>query len=681
MPKLSDPIQIGEIHVKNRLFAGPIVSNWGNTWGGITDTLLEGFELRAKGGFGLVTIEATTISPRTNNFGHMLEFSSDKHIPGFNKVAQVVHRWGAKTVIQLQHGGRQSTPSMCDEQIWGDCPPLAPSKDTPPVPGRPPVREMTPEDIEETISQFVRAATLAQAASLDGVLFHLTHGFLCHQFLSPWLNRRTDEWGIGNAQYRFCTEIIRRTREAVGRRFIIGARIAAEDSLDAVAAMFNPVVADATDTLTIDRTAKQIAPQLAEAGLDYIEVTTGVLETVHQQIPPLYMPRGYFIRYAEEIRKNVKIPVVSGGKVCDPLLAARLVEAGRVDAVFMGRPGLADPASPRKFFTGRRDDVRQCIFCDHCTTDLFNQREIKCAINPDIGPLKFEPVKRVFTPKKVLVVGGGVGGMEAARVAHLSGHDVTLCEKRGELGGMVKGASKLARLYTRDLANITQWQEHQLSKLSVKVELNRDVTPETVKHLAPDCVILATGSTFDTADLKGGDQPIAAPLDAYLMGKMEPGQRVVIIGGAVGAEPALSLAREGKEVTILESGPELGEIVECIYTSGVASGPWMYIFRTWYIIDELRKEKNATLHTGIKVKAVTSNTVEFMDANRTDQAIDADSVIVATGHKSIKKLGAALTGSVPELYEVGDCVQPGRIKDAIYGAHRVVRSQLNEEIF
>ncbi|NIQ39468.1 MAG: FAD-dependent oxidoreductase [Proteobacteria bacterium] len=680
MPKLSDPIRIGQREVKNRLFAGPIVSNWGNTLGGITDTVVEGFEMRAKGGFGLVTVEATTISPRTNNFGHMLEISSPKHICGFNKIAQVVHRWGAMTVVQLQHGGRQSMPSMCDEEIWGDCTPLAPSKDTPPAPGRPPLREITPEEIEEIISQFVRGVMIARDASIDGVLFHFTHGFLCHQFLSPWLNRRTDEWGLGNGQYRFCTEIIRRSREAVGPGFILGARIPAEDSLDAVAAMFNPVVEEATDSLTIDMTAKKLAPQLAKAGLDYLEVTTGVLETVHQQIPLLYMPRGYFVRFAEEIKKNVKIPVVSGGKVCDPLLAARLVEGGRVDAVFMGRPALADPDSPKKFFSGRREEIRQCIFCDHCTIDLFNQREIKCAINPDIGPMKFEHLKRVFNPKKVLVVGGGVGGMEAARLAHLSGHDVTLCEKRGELGGMVKGASNLARLYTRDLANITRWQEHQLSKLSVKVELNQEVTSKTVKKRAPDCVILATGSTFDTADVKGGDQPSVAPLDAYLLGEADPGQRVVMIGGAIGAEPALSLAKEGRQVTILESGPELGEMVECAYASGIASGPWMYMFRTWYILDELRKERNATVKTDIVIKEITSTGVAFVDRDGQNQVIEADTIIIATGHRSNNGLGEALPDSVPEVYEVGDCVHPGRIKDAIYGAHQVVRDQLNEDL-
>jgi 2,4-dienoyl-CoA reductase-like NADH-dependent reductase (Old Yellow Enzyme family)/thioredoxin reductase len=679
MPKLSDPIRIGQVEVKNRLFAGPIVSNWGNVWGGITDTLVEEYELRARGGFGLVTIEATTISPRTNNFPHMLELSSPKHACDYNKIVQVIHRWGAKTVIQLQHGGRQANPSMCDPELWGDCTPLAPSKETPPFPGRPPLREITPKEIEEVISNFVRGVSIAESAGFDGVLFHFTHGFLCHAFLSPWTNRRTDEWGIGNGQYRFCTEIIRRSREAVGPGFVLGARIPAEDNLDAVAAMINPAAGETKECLTVDLMANQIAPQLVEAGLDYLEVTTGVLESCHHQIPHLYQPRGYFVKWAEKIRKNVDVPVVSGGKVCDPLLAAKWVEGDRLDAVFMGRPILADPDSPRKFFGGRREEIRQCIFCDNCTLDLFDQREIKCAVNPDVGPMKFRPMKRATKSKKLLVVGGGVGGMEAARLSALSGHEVTLYEKRNELGGMVKGASSLARFYTRDLANIINWQKNQLSKSSVKAELNREVDFETVKALGPDAVVLATGAYFDSSEIAGGDQPIVIKLDSYLMGEAQVGKRVVVVGGAIGAEPALSLAREGKEVTILEAGPQIGEMWGASYVSGLASGPWMYLFRTLHVIDEITKEETAQVFTEVKVREVIATGVRFVDSTGKERTVEADSVIIATNHKPSNTLKEELVGIVPEVYEVGDCIRPGRIKDAIYAAHNVVRDQLNEE--
>jgi 2,4-dienoyl-CoA reductase-like NADH-dependent reductase (Old Yellow Enzyme family)/thioredoxin reductase len=681
MPKLSDPIQLGQVEVKNRLFAAPIVSNWGDYWGGVTDTVLEGFELRARGGFGLVTVEATTIGSRTNNFAHMLELSTDKHACDFNKIAQVVHRWGAKLVVQLQHGGRQSNPAMCDPEVWGDCTPLAPSKDTPPCPDRPPLREMTHEEIEQVISDFVRGASLAKTAGFDGVLFHYTHGFLGHQFLSPWLNRRTDQWGIQEGTYLFCTEIIRRSREAVGPSFILGARIPGEDNLDAVSEMVNPAAGPTENTLTIDRTANEIAPQLAEAGLDYFEVTTAVLETCHHQIPPLYYPRGYLIKYAEKVKQKVSIPVVGGGKVCDPLLAARWVEDNRVDAVFMGRPALADPDAARKFFGGRREEIRQCIFCDHCTTDLFNQREIKCAINPDIGPIQFQPMRKPPKPKRVLVVGGGVGGMEASRLASATGHEVTLYEKQTDLGGMVKGASSLRRFYTRDLANIVNWQKYQLSKSSARLELNQEVNVDTAKGVNPDVVILATGAYIDGSHIKGVDQQIVTRLDSYLMGNGQVGDRVVVIGGGIGAEPALSLAREGKQVTILEEGPQLGELVECSYASGIASGPWMYLFRTLCVLDEITKEKNASVFTEAKVREITPKGVQFTDNAGKDQMAAADTVIIATDHKPNNALRKALAGVVPEIYEVGDCIKPGRIKDAIYSAHHVVRDQLNEEVW
>ena len=680
MAKLTDSIKIGEVEIKNRLFAAPFVGNWGNYWGGVTDTVLETYENRAKGGYGLVAIEATTIDSRTNNFAHMLELTHFKHACDFNKIVQVIHRWGAKAVVQLQHGGSRSNPQMCDEAVWGDTTPLAPSAETPPYPGRPPLREITLDEIEEVLSKYVTSVTIAKTAGLDGVLFHFTHGFLPHQFMSPWTNRRTDKWGVQDGKYLFCTEIIRRCREAVGPNFMLGARIPGEDNLDTVAAMVNPAAGEAKNYLTLEMMAKQIAPQLVEAGLDYLDVTTGQLEAIHHVIPMLYMPRGYFIKYAEEIKKNVKVPVVGGAKVCDPLLAARAVEDGRVDAVFVARPMLADPDYPRKFFGGRKEEIRQCISCDYCTVQLFSQYEVKCAVNPDIGPIKFPLIKKVSNPKKVLVVGGGVGGMEAARLADLSGHKVTLCESRNELGGMVKAVSSLPRLYTRDLANIINWQKHQLSKSSVKVELNKKVTLATVKKIDPDSVILATGAHFDVSELKGCDQSIVTTLDAYLKGDMQAGERVVVIGGAIGAEPALSLAREGKEVTILEEGPHVGALEGIAFTSGIGSGPWMYLYRTLWMINELGAEKKANIFSEVKIKEITKSGVNFTDNEGKDQSIDADTVIIATNHKPNTELRESLSDIVSEIYEVGDCIKPGQIKDAIHSAHHVVRSQLNEEL-
>jgi NADPH-dependent 2,4-dienoyl-CoA reductase/sulfur reductase-like enzyme len=360
------------------------------------------------------------------------------------------------------------------------------------------------------------------------------------------------------------------------------------------------------------------------------------------------------------------------------LLAEKAVENGRVDAVFLARPSVADPESARKFFEGRRKEIRQCICCDYCTIQLFNQYEVKCAINPDIGPIQFRPMRKVTNGKKVLVVGAGVGGMEAARLADWCGHQVILCEKRNEPGGMVQGASSLPRFYTRDLANILKWQKYELSVSSVEMKLGIEVTPEMVRELGPDAIILATGAVSDGSEIPGHDHQMVMALEEYLMGDKKTGDHVAVIGGAVGAEPALSLAKEGKTVTVLEEGPQFGPLKGVAFQSGLASAPWMYLYRTFWVIDEMSKTPNATVHTEVTIKAITSEGVKFADDKGQDRSVPADSVILASGRRPNSALKESLRDLDIPVYELGDCLNPGTIRDAIYGAHHVVRDQLND---
>lgn len=580
-------------------------------------------------------------------------------------------------MVQLQHGGRCSAPWLCDEWAWGDCTPRAPSAEAPPYLFRPPPKEMTEADIEEAIGKYVKSITLAKLAGLDGVLLHGTQGFLLHQFLSPWTNRRTDKWGIREGKYLFWTEIIRQVREAVGPNFIIGARIPGEDNLDAIVQMLQPGAKPESECLTLDVMAEQVAPKLVEAGPDYLDVTTGVLEAIHILIPILYQPRGSMIHYGEEIRKYVKVPVAGGGKVCDPLLAERLVEENRLDAVYVGRQLFADPDFPKKYFEGRRDDIRKCLSCDVCTLRLFNQWEVKCSVNPDFGPYKNQPLERAKRPRKVLVVGGGVAGMEAGRLASQMGHEVILCEKDGELGGIVKAVAEIPRLYTADLGNIVDWQKCQIATAAVDVRLNTEVTPELVSEIKPDAVILATGAIFDASRMKGHDKSIATDLNACLKEEARVGKRVVIIGGAVGAEPAVSLAREGKEVTLLEEGPLLGPIDFVQYQSGIGSAPWMYLYRTLPILTYLN-EAGVKIFTEVKNIEITDTGVKFLDKEHQAHTVAADTVVLAVDHCPNKKLAEALEGKVCQIYQIGDCVAPGRIYEAIHSAHHIVRDALGQ---
>lgn len=667
MPKLTDAIQVGKFTVKNRLWAAPMNSNQVDWWGMPTPNLVRLYEERARGGFGLVAVEAIVCPPESGNALSGLRLWHPKHASALHRIAEVIHRWQAVAILQFALSGRQCFPYPIDPVF---CPggviptPLTPSVDTPMPPGFPPPKEITPEDIENLFQEVDRELALIQKSGFDGVLLHFTHGFLGQQFMSPWTNHRTDKYGENRAL--FGREFIERVRKTAGPNFIIGVRVAATDGLDDATRFVNPL-ATPENQLTVDM-VKEYVKEFEVAGADYIDVTAGVLETVHKFCPTLYDPQGFYVRGAVEIKKSVNIPVVSGGKIMDRALAERIVEEGRLDAVFLGRGQLSDPDTPRKWlYENREEDVRRCTACAYCMQNFAGGVDVVCAINPDVVPYRLPPIRRSEKQRRVVVVGGGVAGMEAARVAALCGHNVTLLEKEKELGGIVTAVSKMPRLYMRNLNNVVEWQKMQLKKLNVKTRLGQEATPDDIQALRPDVVILATGAYFDGSRIPGADKPPAAELGAYLRGEVTAGERVIVIGTR-GAEAAVSLAREGKKVVLLEEGTEA--MLHAI--------PWIYplTMRSFVLLDYILKEKELTFLAEVKIEGIADKGVTFVDKEGKRQTLEADTVIIATDHSPCKELKRALEGKAKQLYEIGDCIVPGTLKNAIYSANTVVRDAM-----
>lgn len=636
--KVFQPITIGTMEVKNRIVAGPMVMNHATEDGHVTPRMVEYYAAKAKGGFGLVHVEASYIRPDGNMFSRMLGVYSDRQLPGLNELVEAIHAYGAKCTIQLVHGGRVSDPRISGSQ------PLAPSDDTPPLAAEP--RGLTVKEIEELVACYARAAVRAKAAGFDGAMIHGAHGFLISQFVSPYCNKRKDKYG--KDRYLFVKQIVQACREAVGPDYPLFIRISADEFLG-------------QKGLTIEETTKVYAPLLEELGIDCIDVSGGIQERVYYNIQPLYTPRANILYLAEEVKKVVDIPVIGVGRINDPRLVKQVVDTGRVDMISLARQSLADPELPKKMMEDRPEDVRRCIACDlGCSYRHIVQWMADCAINYEVtreGPYRWA-MARPVEPRRVVVVGGGVAGMEAARVAALRGHQVTLYEKSERLGGLIPLVADMPRLYMNELNNIVEYLFTQLDVLGVDVKLNTEADAASLAQAKPDVVILATGSRERLPDVPGVHGPKVVTLLQYLRGEAQMGQEVVVWGGHEGAEAAVSLARQGKKVTILEA------------SASVAEASFLKYVGRQMLLRNYLDEEGVEILTGSVVETVGENSLSYR-RNGKKKEINFDTLVVALGRVPHDQLARQLKEVVPELFAVGDCLEPHSIRHSIHSAARV----------
>lgn len=654
---LFSPIRINKLEIKNRIVypaLGLLYSHDRN----LNDRYYHYFREKAAGGAGIVTVGPVGVDFIGSGF-LVLSLAEDSGIASFRKLTDIIRTEGASPWVQLFHAGAYSHPILIDGQT-----PMAPSpvysnysKILP--------REMTLQDIREVQSAFVSAALRAKAAGFDGVEIIASGGYLITQFLSPIRNQRTDAYG-GNFEnrLRFPRELIEEIRASLGSDYPLTVRMAGNDF----------VPGSNTDGET-----PLIAQVYEKAGVDAINVTGGWHETRVPQLP-MELPRSAYAYLALNIKKAVSVPVMASNRIADPETAEKIIKDGYADMVSLGRVLIADPHWPQKALEGRAHEIRPCVACSQgCTDQVFSGMPVFCIGNPRAGYEGERNVVRTDSPKNVMVVGAGAGGLEAAVTAAMAGHRVEIYDKAGDIGGQLWLAG--APPHKQELLEFIRYYRAMINKFAIPLHLNTEVDIAMLKQKQPDHVIIAEGAEAIIPPIEGVDD--SCVLSAWdVLGKSpQLGRSVAIIGGgAVGLETALFVAAKGtlnpETLHFLftyeaESVERLRELMfhgtsrvtvfEMLPKAGVDVGR----STRWVLFDSL-KRFGIHILTSSKVNSIRKGTVIYEKDGKKDE-MHFDQVILAAGSRPVKRLSVEMQNLGIPFDVVGDCIQPGKINDAIHG--------------
>lgn len=628
---LFSPVRIGNMEVPNRFVVPPMGTNLANPDGTVSQELIDYWEARAKGGWGLIIVEVTAVDPVGKAIPRQPGLWDDKFIPGFKKLIDTVHHYGTKIAVQLHHAGRQTSSQFTGHQPVAPSPiPCLVSKEMP--------RELSTSEVYELIEKFGDAAVRAREAGFDAVEIHGAHGYLIAQFMSRHSNKRVDEFGGSfHNRMKFPVEVIRNIRRKIGGSYPVIFRISADEIV--------------TDGRTLDE-SRAAARIIEDAGVDALHVSVGVYGSMQYIVAPADVPPGFLLSDVEEIKRAVSIPVIGVGRINDPELARDAILSGKADLLSWGRQSLADPDTPNKIAAGLVEEISPCIACNEgCIGYILNPNKLKitCLVNPFCGregKMKIEPADR---KKKVVIVGGGPGGLEAAWIAAARGHNVILYEKDCVPGGQFRvGAIAPGK---QDIAKAINFYLHMGKKYGVEFKFGVEANAGQIIAEKPDAVIIATGAVPNVPDFPGVDNPRVVTSTEILLGLKDPGTRVLIVGGGlVGCETADLLGEHGHEVTIVEMLPEIGrDIQEAVR----------------YFLFERLEEYQVTVYTNTKVKEFLTDGVKAEKDGKEITLTGFDTIIIAIGAKSVNNLEQELEGKVPELYTIGDAAEPRKAIDAI----------------
>ncbi|MHA1670503.1 MAG: oxidoreductase [Promethearchaeota archaeon] len=660
MVKLSDPIKIRNLEVKNRIGYPPLLSFTSNRNGVPTKGTLRLYEAKARGGAGLITFENTNPEPPEIISLGLAHIGTESDVRKYKKLTDKIHEYGTKIGMQIGFGGIIALmfAGYANMQIIANGPSAidpveATSAQSTIVPGfadnlrkkGSKIVELSIEDIVKHEEIIAQGAKRAINAGFDYVDIHSGHGTLYSAFLSRFYNRRTDDYG-GSVENRcrFLVETVEKMRKTIGDKPPIFVRYSADELLE--------------DANNIED-GKQIAQILEKAGVDCLDITQGIIIRSIDGIEiPTYVEHGAYIHFAEAIKKLVDIPVIGVGRIVDPKMADEFIQQGKADIIYMGRQLLCDPETPKKYFNGQTDEIKYCLGCLQgcrngvCIYDAYSSANYK----------ELVPSTEI---KNIIIIGAGIAGMEAARVAKLRGHNIEIYEKSDKIGGLIP---LVATEYKKEeFMNIVNYLERQLKKLEIKIHLNNELTKEKIKDLNPDILVLATGSNATLPIKLKGKSNVLTQDEAILKTKTL-GKDVVVWGLDTfwrgGAETAITLHSQGYNVKAL-AGPELG-IAQILRQNGDSG-------RLYGIYKQI-KERKIPVYTQAKFIDILDNNIQFLDKDKKEVTIQADNLIYCgarvTEGKVLKEMFEEI---VPEIVLIGDCLKPRDMEQAMKDAQTFAR--------
>lgn len=634
-PHLSSPITLGRVTFRNRMFSAPMGGTDITNDGCIGPKSTAFYELRAKGGAGAVTVSECMVHPQTDgSHAYHLDTAILNSLAAAAYTADAIRRHGAMPSLELSHSGMYAGTYMTDKSRQKSMNQWGPS-DTVRADGVE-VKALTKEMIDDITASYGRVAGLAKRAGFEMIMIHGGHGWLINQFFSPYFNKRTDEYGGSlENRCRFAVEVLKAVREAVGAGFPVEFRLSGSELFEGGYDLAEGV-----------RIAQQIEPYI-----DLLHVSAGTYQRGFGDThPSMFKEHGCNVYLAAEIKKNVSVPVATLGGLNSPEQMEEIIASGKADVVYMARALLADPFLPRKVTENREQEIVKCLRCFTCMAERAATATRRCTVNPLIGrEMEGDEVRPAPVKKKVLVAGGGPGGLYAAYTAARRGHEVILCEKDAQLGGILK--SEQALPFKREMYDLAGTYALLAEQAGVEIRLSTEVTKEYAEKEQADALIIAVGSEPLVPPIPGLDGDNVVIVNNYYLEKEKVTDDVVVFGGGLaGCECAIHLGMEGKRVRLVEMRDELAP------DANVRHRP--------LLLTEV--DKYVTVHTGCKGLEVTAEGIVCQDKEGNQVLVPGTSVICALGQRSRSAVVEELRDAAPYVAVIGDAAKVSTITNAVY---------------
>lgn len=636
---LTQPIKLGSLQLAHRMTLGPMWTRLSSIHGEVTQELIDHYVAIARGGAAMVMIESTTPDGRYGWHEPTLQLDDSLFMPSFSRLIRSIQLTGVPVLVQITHVGAFSrnpvSPSGIPSVMLGGKGMVSP-------------RAMTLAEVEETRDRFIATAVRLKQIGCQGVEVHGATAYLLHQFVSPLNNQRTDKYG-GSVENRnrLPLEIVKGIRRECGPDFVIGYTVVADEFLPGGVTYESSI---------------PFAKALEREGVDFIDVSLGTYASMatSERVPgrTKYCPLRGEWEHSRVFKKEVKVPVFGRAQGdYDPASWEKHLAAGDVDIIQIARALLCDPELPKKVVEGRLSDIRGCTICAYCYDNgPLGHDQIVCAINSEAGRRRDAAVIRAPERKRVLVVGGGPGGLEAARVAAERGHEVTLMDKEKELGGKLRFLALCAN--SDAYKAFYEWQVRQCQKAGVKFELGKEATPAVIAGASPDAVVIAAGASGRIMpDIPGISKPFVITPEDMLTGKKPLGKKVVVLGGNnIGVDVAYTIAQKhlAEDVTIIEP--------QAVPYIGYDMGTMSVAILTMTLLPQLRVQAL----TGTRIEEVTNDGLSIIDIEGKKRKIKADSIVLALGYVAEHSLYEALSGKVKKIYTVGDYLKARKLWCAVH---------------